>query len=166
MEAMSCAVLGHKHDDHHKRQQRAYRLKRHQRHQLSKAMDSVGSKRSVTYAATIGPINNDETHMRARATPQQSQHALEEETSSSRDCSDLPPLEGTPLFTAASARSCLAAKIRSFSAAVTLDGNPAVSARVVREQRVLAGLGEAALFGGCVLPETVLSGAVTNFSTP
>lgn len=167
VEAMSCAVLGQEHADHHKRQQRAHRLKHHQRQQLSKTM-SIPQKCN-TYATTTDTVNDEETKTSPRAKLQQSstqsQHALEEEASSPWDCSDLPPLAGTPLFTAASARSCSATKIRPFSAAVTLDGNPAISARVVREQGALAGLGEASLFGGCVLPETVLSGAVTTFDT-
>lgn len=80
---------------------------------------------------------------------------------------DFPPFAGTPLFTAAakaawpSSRPRAADKTKAPTIVVLLDGNQ-VSAAAVAGQGALAGLGEAALFRGCVLPETVASTKALN----
>lgn len=176
---MSCAVLGQDFDDHRQRQQRAHRLKRHQQRRLqlsNTTSDGVlpvqkPESLSTTVAASRNSTNVvsgegkvAEKSPRGAKTPKQTQVSnqgttlsqSEEACSSPWGYTDLPPLAGTPLFTAAKARSSSAADSRAFSTAVSLDGNPEVSARVVTQQGALAALGEAALFGGCVLPKAVL----------
>lgn len=176
---MSCAVLGQDLDDHRDRQQRAHRLQRYQqrRLQLNDTMsDSVSPvQKPESLSTTVAKsrsttiVVSDEGKMtekspRGAKMPKQTRvsnqgttsRQSEEACASLWDYTDLPPIAGTPLFTAATARSCSAAESRAFSTAVSLDGNPAVSARVVKQQGALAALGEAALFGGCVLPKTML----------
>lgn len=135
---MSCASLGQEYEDHKKRQSHA----RHQKHHQSKSPGVLDAAR-VYKAHELG---SGHLELRCEST------------------GDLPPLTGTPLFAAAAtawpdtrqedprAKGAPPSTLCS----VVLDGNR-VSDRVAAGQGGLAGLGEAALFRGCVLPETIVS---------
>lgn len=161
VEAMSCAVLGQDHKDHRSRQRRARRQQQHNRttldHACSAALPNAAAPsvhrehaiairtRSQQYQPQSVPHSR---HNHAEKLTRPNHHYVE-------DCEyNLPPIAGTPLFAAATARVRGCASIGS-RAAVTLDHNLA-SASVMKGQRALSGLGEAALLRGCVLPESVL----------
>lgn len=175
VEAMSCATLGQDCYDHRKRQRQARRRQEHLRSKLSpRAFRAEGASaeplrtfRCTTAATpvTAGPDPRSGRLIIDRAgvgAVEPGPHA-----------GNLPPLVGTPLYAAAAAPaarsnarrrdwrppsagdggySCSSPRRTAWS--VVLDGNK-VSGRLVAGQGALAGLGEAALFRGCVLPETV-----------
>lgn len=157
VEAMSCATLGQNYNDHKRRQGQE-----HRRSKSPRVLNAFGtnlqnkSSRAVPYGAT--QIN------KAIAWAQQSGCQDKEYLCASIvGTKDLPPLTGTPLYAAATATGWPSIRHRSprrsnppgpSTWSVVLDGNKA-SERVVAGQGALAGLGEAALFRGCVLPETV-----------
>ncbi|CAN0391217.1 unnamed protein product [Ectocarpus sp. 12 AP-2014] len=138
VEAMSCASLGQEYEDHKKRQSNARRQKHHQ----SKSPGVLDAAR-VHKAQEFG---SGRLELRCEPT------------------GDLPPLTGTPLYAAATAAwpdtrhedPRVKGAPPSTPCSVVLDGNR-VSDRVAAGQGGLAGLGEAALFRGCVLPETIVS---------
>lgn len=143
VEAMSCATLGQEYNDHRKRQSKV----RRQRRGLN---------------ATSGTsVNAWEAQQSGRPIVESSASAVQtlQEANSG---GDLPPLAGTPLYAAAIGTwpntrhqsPHMKAPPRLTAWSVVLDGNMA-SERVVAGQGALAGLGEVALFRGCVLPETV-----------
>lgn len=147
MEAMTCAILGQEREDHKMRQNQALRQKHHR----------LVSPRDVDDAST----------QKARAGKAPQLDGTEKgHRQSMASAGDLPPLAGTPLHLAATASwadtahrkgHCVVRDIRrNNSCAVVLDGNRA-SAKIVLGQGGLAGLGEAALFRGCALPETVVA---------
>lgn len=163
VEAMSCATLGQDYNDHRKRQGQE-----HRRSKSPRVLNRFGtnlekpSLRAIPYGAT--QIN------KAIAWAQQSGCQDKEHPCTSAvkpilqvGTKDLPPLTGTPLYAAATAAAWSSTRHQSPSRSnppglsawsVVLDGNK-VSERVIAGQGALAGLGEAALFLGCVLPETV-----------
>lgn len=135
---MSCASLGQEYEDHKKRQSNA----RRQKHHKSKSPGVLDAAR-VHKAHEFGSGN-----LELRCEP----------------TGDLPPLMGTALYAAATAAwpdtrhedPRAKGAPPSTPCSVVLDGNR-VSDRVAAGQGGLAGLGEAALFRGCVLPETIVS---------
>lgn len=169
VEAMSCATLGQDYNDHRKRQGQELRRLKSPRvlNGFGTNLESLSS-RAIPHGAT--KIN------KAIAWAQQSGCQDREHRCASAvkptlqvGAKDLPPLKGTALYAAATARSSIRHESphRSDSPgpsawSVVLDGNK-VSERVIAGQGALAGLGEAGLFRGCVLPETVaaISGGVS-----
>lgn len=146
---MSCATLGQEYNDHRKRQRQVWR----QEHRRSKS--------PRVFNATSG------TKVKAWETKQCGRLTIERDNVSPVETlqiatpGDLPPLTGTPLYAAAIAtwsdtrhQSLRIKAPPRLTAWSVLDGNR-VSERVVAGQGALAGLGEVALFRGCVLPETV-----------
>lgn len=143
VEAMSCATLGQEYSDHKKRQSRV-------RRQLCVLNATSGTRR----------VNALEAQQSGRPTTESDSVSVVQ-TLQEATPGDLPPLAGTPLYAAAtrtwpntrhqSPRMKAPPRLTAWS--VVLDGNM-VSERVVAGQGALAGLGEVALFRGCVLPET------------
>lgn len=165
VEAMSCATLGQDYNDHRKRQsQERRRLK------TPRVLNGVGTnlETQTMWAIPHGArTTNKATAWAQQLGCQDKEHPCASAVKPTRPVGtkDLPPLKGTPLYAAATAvawsRIRHQSPRRSYSPgpnawSVVLDGNK-VSERVVAGQGALAGLGEAALFRGCVLPETVVA---------
>lgn len=138
VEAMSCAALGHDYDDHRRWQARV----RRQEHRARRRRKLAGGGGSGGVYPPGRGSSDDPLDARGE--------------------SDLPPLRGTPLYAAASARTIAPATGKAAAGAVqvTLEGN-AVSAAAVERQGALASLGEAALLRGCVLPEATATAVAT-----
>lgn len=148
VEAMSCATLGQEYKNHRKRQSQVR-----------------GQRRSnpprVLNATSATKVNAWEAQQSGRPAVE-CDNVSAVETLKGVTPGDLPPLAGTPLYAAAigswpntrhqSVRIKSPPRLSAWS--VVLDGNM-VSERVVAGQGALGGLGEVALFRGCVLPETV-----------
>ncbi len=175
VEAMSCATLGQDCYDHRKRQGQARRRQEHLRSKLPppRAFGADGAPaeppRTFPCTAAATPVTEGCGPRPGRlATDRVGGGAAEPEP----HAGNLPPLVGTPLHEAAAAPAAWSkARRRGGSPtpgagddgcspprrtawSVVLDGNR-VSGKLVAGQSALAGLGEAALFRGCVLPETV-----------
>lgn len=139
VEAMSCATLGQEYNDHRKRQNQVLRQRR-------------SKSPRVLSATSDAKVKVREAQLSGRP----------EKECGDAETGDLPPLVGTPLYAAAIGTwpntrhhgLRIKAQSRPTAWSVVLDGNR-VSERVVAGQGALAGLGEVALFRGCVLPETV-----------
>lgn len=152
---MSCATLGQDYNDHRKRQAQEHRRSKSLEKQPLRAVPYGATKinKAIAWAQQSGCL--DKEHPRTSA----AKPALQVGTR------DLPPLMGTPLYTAATTAAWSSTRHQGLQRrispgpsawSVVLDGNT-VSERVVAGQGALAGLGEAALFRGCVLPETMVA---------
>lgn len=161
---MSCATLGQDYNDHRQRQGQE-----HRRLKSPRVLNGISAnlEKQTLRAIPHGATTINKAIARAQLGCQDKEHPCVNVVKSTRPVGtkDLPPLKGTPLYAAATAaawsRIGHQSPRRSFSPgpsawSVVLDGNK-VSKRVVAGQGALAGLGEAALFRGCVLPETVVA---------
>lgn len=146
VEEMSCATLGQEYD--------------HPKARLGQAWHQQQQREPITARFSVTSTEEVETktaHLSGEA------HIMDPEQTSvesppALSSSDLPLAKGSPLFAAAIAplmgKHDATASPEIPSASVLLEGNR-VSDNVVARQGALAGVGEAALFRGCVLPETV-----------
>lgn len=151
---MSCATLGQDYKEHKKQQGHARRRQ-----------EQPEPPRVVTVAST------EEVKIRGalRSNYSRTEDRLHHNGEGLKPTvsSDLPPLAGTPLHAAAST-AWLDKRYRrprdkdasqTATTSVVLDGNK-VSGSVLAGQGALAGLGEVALFRGCVLPESIAANKV------
>lgn len=157
---MSCAALGQEYKEQRKRQSQS---RRRQHPQTSPRVTPLApahesNKKGNGYQSEQGDGYQPERNA------YQSERSRSEFGSNLAASSHLPPLAGTPLYVAAAAAWAEKRRAKNptketqpkTTTCVLLDGN-IVSVGAVARQGALAGLGETALFRGCVLPETVAS---------
>lgn len=172
VEVMSCATLGQEYKEQRKRQsqtrRRQYPQSCPQVTPLASTHDTKKenghrSERDRFLSERDGYQSNQNGYQSKRI---RTEHLCQSEVGSNLTVAasgHLPPLAGTPLYVAAAA-SCSGTRREKPRAretspktttCVLLDGNR-VSMGAVAGQGALAGIGETALFRGCVLPETIV----------
>lgn len=166
---MSCATLSQEYKEQRKRQTQTRRRQHPQRSpQVTPLATTHNTKKGHEYQSERnGYLSERDGHQSKRNVYQSERSQTEHLCQSEDGCNlaasgHLPPLAGTPLYIAATAawsekrRGRPRAEETSPKATtcVLLDGNN-VSEGAVAGQGALAGLGETALFRGCVLPETI-----------
>lgn len=166
---MSCATLGQEYKEQRERQSQSSRRQHPQSSpQVTPLASTHETKKGNIYQLERKGVRSQRDGFLSKRNAYQSErsrtdHLCQREVGSNLAASGhLPPLAGTPLYVAAAA-TCSGTRRKKprdketsprTTTCVLLDGNK-VSVGAVAGQGALAGLGETALFRGCVLPETI-----------